>query len=331
MLAAVEEVSQVFAGLKQALEDAEEAMKTLARTEKTKLNEALQEVSQQREEEDERQKEFERLSEQKEFEFQERWAKQEEKINTKREQSHKLVKSLKPLQAQIAQLRTELAEARTLNASLENKMGAEKLADPIQDAPAKPRRTGSQSQESQSPCPAARRSASKPKRQSCSRSRSPQRRGIRLHGPGDSQDSRARDQDRGDQEQRDRCREPPSSRRGTGERTRAARDDSREPQRSGSRSAEPQRRRGGGGKGKDKDARGAQAILCSFVVVGKCTRGDRCPLRHPPAHEVELIHGKMGRTPCRFGLDCTRAGCLCKHPEGKRALREPSRERRSRS
>jgi len=67
--------------------------------------------------------------------------------------------------------------------------------------------------------------------------------------------------------------------------------------------------------------------LCFLHVIDKCRKGDACRDRHPARNEVLALRTKMERTPCRYGVDCTRGDCVFKHPPGRLKDREKASER----
>lgn len=155
------------------------------------------------------------------------------------------------------------------------------------------------------------------------------------------------------QRSRTESRSPKRARR---ERTRSPRRRSTPPRRSDSRgSSRARSRSAGGGKAsghRDKDRmndvgswtdrRGGtdapdgemhESALCIPFVLGSCTKGNQCRLRHPLEGDVGEARAALRRKPCRFGNTCRRQDCIFRHdgpptelaPAAKDPLRTPCR------
>mmetsp|Transcript_134287 Transcript_134287/g.268011 ORF Transcript_134287/g.268011 Transcript_134287/m.268011 type:complete len:536 (+) Transcript_134287:147-1754(+) len=169
-------------------------------------------------------------------------------------------------------------------------------------------------------------SHSKPRRRSNSRQRSHMRRSrsAQSHSRRRSPSGR-RSHSRSPRRDDERRREERIEARGLGTRrdrsrtARSRRDSGYYRRGSGrSRSASNRYSRGRKGKGSGKNN------LCFYYILDKCRKGDNCYDSHPDKSEVKTIREKLERTPCRFGVGCTRRDCIFKHPPGRNLDNPPN-------
>jgi len=77
-------------------------------------------------------------------------------------------------------------------------------------------------------------------------------------------------------------------------------------------------------RSQQSEGKGFDSALCIPFILGTCTAGNGCTLRHPVEDDIREAREALKRKVCRFGADCHRTDCIFRH-DGRKAERDSCR------